>query len=103
MVNKSDLDNAEEVPVEAGVYNKNEDLRDLVPNIIDPFKNRMGWHDVRRNPDAEDSDVDGRDEDYCSPLDIPDSVAMFSDERNTVDDDLHQQLDLEHPEEENEE
>lgn len=58
---------------------------------------------MRWNPDAEDGDVDRRDDDDGSPFDVPDSFAMFSDERDTVDDDLHEQLNLEHPEEEDEE
>lgn len=103
LVDKPDLHNAQKVPVEASVDDEDEDLRDLVPDIVDLNESWMRWLDVRWNPDTEDGDIDGRDDDDGPPLDVPDSVAMFSDERNTVDDDLHEQLDLEHPEEENEE
>jgi hypothetical protein len=58
---------------------------------------------MRRNPDTEDSDVDGRDENDSSPLDSLDSLAVFSDECDSVDDDLHKQLNFENPEGKNEE
>lgn len=103
MINKSDLHDAQEVPVETGVHDEDENLRDLVPDIVDLDKSWMRGYDVRWNPDTEDGDIDGRDNDDGSPLDVPDSFAMFSDECDTVDDDLHEQLNLEHPEEENEE
>lgn len=103
MINKSDLNDAQEVPVEAGVHNEDENLRDLVPDIVDLDESWMGRYDVRWNPDAEYGDVDGRDKDDSSPLDVPDSVAVFSDERNTIDDNLHEQLDLEDPKEKDEE
>ena len=56
-----------------------------------------------RNPDTEDGDVDGSDDYNGTPLDVADCVSMLSDKSNTVDDDLHEQLDLENPEEQDEE
>lgn len=103
MINKSDLDDAQEVPVKAGVHDEDEDFRDFVPNVVDLDESWMGWYDVRWNPDTEDGDVDGRDDDDSSPLDVTDCLSVFSDERDTVDDDLHEQLDLEDPKEENKE
>ncbi len=58
---------------------------------------------MRWNPNAEDGDVDCRDDDECTPFDVADGISMFGNECNTIDDDLHEQLDLEHPEEEDEE
>jgi hypothetical protein len=55
------------------------------------------------DPDAEYGNVDGGDQDDSAPFEPLDRTAMLSDERDSVDDDLHQQLDLEDPEEQNEE
>jgi len=57
---------------------------------------------VRWDPDTEDGDVDTGDEDYCSPFEVTDGTPVFCDEGNAVDDDLHEQLDLPHPEEQDE-
>jgi hypothetical protein len=35
LINKSDLDDTQEIPVKAGIHNKDEDLRDLVPDFVD--------------------------------------------------------------------
>lgn len=53
--------------------------------------------------DAKDGNVDGRDKQGCSPLQAVDGLVGFADDRYSVDDDLHQQLDLKDPEEEDEE
>lgn len=58
---------------------------------------------MRRNPYTEDGDVYGSDDNNSAPFQRPDCTAVFCDERNTVDDDLHEQLDLEDPEEQDEE
>jgi hypothetical protein len=58
---------------------------------------------VRRDPDAEDGNVDGGDEDEGAPFDVADGTPVFGDESNPVDDDLHEQLDLEDPEGQDEE
>lgn len=57
---------------------------------------------MRGNPDTEDGDVDGGDENNGAPFDVPHRAAMFGNERNSIDDDLHEQLDLENPEEQDE-
>lgn len=104
MVHESDLDDAQEVPVETGVNNKDKYLRDFVPDIVDLYKSVADrGYGVRRDPDTEDGDIDCGDDNEGTPLDVADSLAMFSDQSNSVDDDLHEQLDLENPKEEDEE
>lgn len=58
----------------------------------------MCWY-----PDDENGDIDGGDESDGAPFQSSDRAAMFGDESDSVDDDLHQQLDLEYPKEENKE
>jgi hypothetical protein len=58
---------------------------------------------MRWDPDTKDGDVDESDDYHCSPFEVPDSVSVFCDEGNSVDDDLHKQLDLEDPKEQDEE
>jgi hypothetical protein len=60
--------------------------------------NKVGW-----DPNAEDRDVDGSNDDYGSPLDPPYCITVLRNQCNSVDDDLHQKLDLEGPAEEDEE
>lgn len=57
---------------------------------------------MRRDPDAEDGDINGSDDYNGTPLDVADSISMFGDECDSVDDDLHEQLNLKDPEEEDE-
>jgi hypothetical protein len=56
-----------------------------------------------RDPDAKDCDVDQSDENGGAPLQSPNSGPLLRDDRDSVDDDLHEQLDLENPEKEDEE
>jgi hypothetical protein len=104
LINKSDLDNAQEVPVETGVNDEDEDLGDLVPDIVDVDKDLADWRNsVGGNPDGKDGDVDGSDDNDCAPLDVADSISVLSNECDSIDNNLHEQLDLKDPEEENEE
>ena len=52
-----------------------------------------------RNPNNENGNVDSGNDNNGSPFDIADCAATFGDKGYTVDDDLHQQLDLEDPKE----
>lgn len=56
-----------------------------------------------RYPNAENRNIDRGDDDNSAPFDIAYSLAVLSDQSNAIDDDLHEQLYLEDPEEENEE
>jgi hypothetical protein len=104
LVDKSDLDDAQEVPVEAGVDDEDKDLGDLVPDIVDVDKDLAnGRRRVGGDPDGEDGNVDGSDDDDGSPFDVADSFAVLGDECNSIDDDLHEQLDFKDPEKEDEE
>ena len=104
LFDESDLDNAQEVPIETGVDNEDEHLGDLVPDIVDLDKSCVDrWYGVRRNPNTKDGDVDCGDDNNCTPFDVTDGISMFGDKSNAVDNDLHEQLNLENPEEENEE
>lgn len=104
LINKPDLNNAQKVPVETSVDDEDEYLGNLIPDIVDLDKSVADrWRSVCGNPDTEDSDIDGGDDNDCTPLYIADSVSVFSDQCNSIDDDLHEQLDLEDPEEEDKE
>lgn len=58
---------------------------------------------MRRDPDAKDGHVDGGDDGGSSPLEQADGLLALGDDGDSVDDDLHEQLDLEDPEEQDEE
>lgn len=58
----------------------------------------MGW-----DPDTKDRYVDDGDNKSSAPLHPSDCLLILSDNRNPINDDLHQKLDLEDPEEEDEE
>jgi hypothetical protein len=104
LINQSDLDNAQEVPVETGVDDEDEDLGDLVPDIVDVDKDGADWRNcVSGNPDGEDGDVDGSNDDDGAPLDVADSFSVLSNECDSIYNNLHKQLDLKDPEKENEE
>ena len=55
---------------------------------------------MSRNEDAEDSYVDKGYNQRGSPFHAPSRFPGLRDDRNAVDDDLHQELDLKDPEEE---
>lgn len=61
-------------------------------------RDSMRWDPNNKNGNVHKSDENGR-----APFQLEDCRSMFSDYRNSVDDNLHKQLDLEHPEEQNEE
>ena len=104
LVNKPDLDDAQEVPVKGSVDDENEDLGDLVPHFVDLDEGvAHRWHGVRRDPDAEDGDIDHGDDNEGAPFDFADGTPAFGDEGNPIDDNLHEQLDLEDPEGQDEE
>lgn len=95
---------SKEVPIESRIHDQYEDLRDLIPNGININEGLTdGWYSMRWYPDAENGDVDSGNEDDSAPFDITDCRAVFGDESNPIDDNLHQQLDLEDPEEEDKE
>ena len=104
LLHKPDLHGPQEVPIQSRVHEQDQDFRNLVPDVIDIdeyLANRR--YCVCRDPDTEDSDVDSGDDDYGAPFDIADCAAVFSNKGDTIDDDLHKELDLEDPEEEDEE
>ena len=55
----------------------------------------MGW-----NPNVEHGDVDASDDNSGGPFDLHDPLSVFGYHVDSVDDNLHQQLDLKHPKEE---
>lgn len=104
LLHEPNLDGAQEVPIQSCVDKENQDLGDLVPDVVDLDKGLAhGGNRVRRDPDTEDGDVDGADDDQSAPFEVADGAAVLGDEGNSVDDDLHEELDLECPEEEDEE
>lgn len=104
MLNKSDLHNAQEVPVETSVDDEDKDLGNLVPYSVNVDEGLTGGRNsVGRDPDAENSNVDGSDDNDGTPFDVADSVSMLGNKGDTVDDNLHEQLNFEDPEEKDEE
>jgi hypothetical protein len=98
------VDCLQEVPVETSIDNKDEHFRNLIPYVVDLYESlRDGRDGMCWNPDDENGDVDASDENDGAPFQLSDSAAVFSNESDPIDDNLHEQLDLEHPKEENEE
>jgi hypothetical protein len=62
-----------------------------------------GWNYVSRDPNAEDSNIDSSYQNHRSPFHSGYCSPMFCDKCNSVDDDMHQQLDLENPAEQDKE
>lgn len=91
LVDKADLDDAEEVPVETGVDDEDQHLGDLVPDVVYLDECFAGWWDcVRWDPDDEDGDVDCGDDDDGAPFYVAYYLSVFGDEGDPVDDDLHE-------------
>jgi len=104
LLHESNLDRSQKVPVEPRVNNQDQDFGNLVPHHVDIDKRLTDRRDsMCRDPDAEYSNVDSGDDDDSSPFNVSNSATMLSDQSNPVDDNLHEQLDLEDPEKENEE
>ena len=61
-------------------------------------RDEMSWDE-----NAEDCYVDESHNQSSSPFHVLDCFSVLGDDRNPVDDDLHQELDFEYPEEEDEE
>jgi len=55
---------------------------------------------MRGDPDAEDGNVDSSNEGSGSPFYVTNCATVLGDQSDTVNDDLHEQLELEDPEEE---
>jgi hypothetical protein len=55
----------------------------------------MSWY-----PDAKYHNVDGGDKQSCAPFHSGNQLSVIGHHMDTIDDDLHQQLDLKYPEEE---
>ena len=100
LVHQPNLDSAQEVPVQCCVDNEDKNFGDLVPYIVDLDEGVVERGVcMRRDPDAEDGNVDGSDEDEGTPFEFLNRTAVLGDECNSIDDDLHEQLNLKHPEE----
>lgn len=54
---------------------------------------------MRRDPDAEDGNVDHRDDSSGTPFQPAHKYLVIRDNSDSVDDNLHQQLNFKHPEE----
>jgi hypothetical protein len=76
--------------------------RKRAPQDLDhlPLANRRVH--VRRDEDAKDSNVNARYGKCGAPFQLLDCPLGLSDNADSVDDDLHQQLDLKYPKEQNE-
>lgn len=58
---------------------------------------------MRRDPDAEDSNIDGCNHSHSPPFDTPYRLSVLSYKSDTIDDNLHKQLDFKNPAKEDEE
>lgn len=54
---------------------------------------------MSRDPDAEHHNIDHGDDRSGYPFDLYDQPSIFRNDINSVDDNLHEQLDFEYPEE----
>jgi hypothetical protein len=91
LFDQPDLDGPEEVIVKSCIDNQDENLRYLVPDIVDPNERvASGRVGMRWNPDTEHTDVDTGDKNNSAPLEVTNGISVFRDQSDTVDDDLHQ-------------
>jgi hypothetical protein len=98
LLHKPLLDGAQEVIVQSSVDNQDQNFGDLIPVIVDPDKcTRDRWYGMCWDPDDEDGNVDAGDESNSAPLQSCNSTTVLGDQGNSVDDNLHQELDFEHP------
>jgi len=107
LLDKSLLDGSEEIPVQSGVDDKDDDLGNSIPDIVDlnpsahqlvtlfnvqPMRSNLRLarrrYSMRRNPNNKNSNVDKRDNNSRAPFQLKDSRSMLSDNRNTVNDNL---------------
>lgn len=49
------------------------------------------------DPDAEDGNIDACNDEGSAPFELSDGAFMFGDNCDSVDDDLHEQLNLKDP------
>lgn len=56
-----------------------------------------------RNEDAKNGNIDESDDDSGAPFELLNGRSVFGNDGDSVDDDLHKQLNLEYPEEQDEE
>lgn len=100
LLHKPDLNRPQEIPVQSSIHNQNQHFRDFVPDVVDLDKCFVWWrYDMGGDPDNEDSNIDSGDNSHSAPFDVANCFVMLGDKCDTVDDDLHKQLDLEDPEE----
>lgn len=98
LFHESDLDSSQEVPIQPGVDKQDQDFRGLVPYIVDHDEGLRNWWDhVGWNPDDEDCDIYGGYEYNGAPFDLVQGAAVFDDQAEAIDDDLHEQLNLKDP------
>lgn len=90
-------DEVDEVEVEAGVDEQEQDLLDAVPDLVDghPLGRDL---QPRRDPDDVDADVDEAQEARHRPAELPHAPLVLHQQRDPVDDDAADALDLHHPE-----
>lgn len=88
---KSLLDNINEVEVECGVHDGEDDLFDSIPNLVDVDE---GIVDLKasRHPDAENANVDGEKNEEAEPFEFRCIGPNNHQEADSVDDDLNKTL-----------
>jgi hypothetical protein len=121
LLDQSLLDGSKEVPVETCIDQEDDDFGKAVPDFVDTDESALvsaysgldeeadnlrvidRGNSMRWDPNNKDGNVHKSDENSCAPFQLEDCRSMFGDDRNSVDDNLHKQLDLEDPKEQNEE
>lgn len=114
--NKPSLHGAQKIVVESSVDEQDENLGDAVPHSVYIYVSVIrglavrhlwprgdihlaGWWDgVCRNPDAKHCNVDASNGKGGAPFELEYGTPVFCNDGNSIDDDLHEQLDLENPE-----
>jgi hypothetical protein len=98
------LHRPQKVPVQSRIHEQNQHLLYLIPDVVNIDKRLVDrWNDMRRDPDTEYGNVDSGNEGSGAPFYVANCAAVLGDQSDTVDDDLHEELDLEDPKEEDEE
>lgn len=70
---------------------------------VDALQLAGRWYNVRRDPDAKDGNVDAGNDNGCAPFEPRHGACVLCNNGNSIDNDLHEELDFKHPQEQDEE
>lgn len=96
VVDKAGANEIDEVEVEAGVDNGEDDLLATVPDLVDEDVSVVDLQ-TGRDPNAKDADVDSQDDGEDGPLHLSCETLVDHEETDSVDDDLKNAVHFERP------